>query len=179
MHRNDEQADRRTRTRHLLATCILVALLMVAACAPHAGEAPQPRPEGVEAEPVEADLAALMGEMQRHSMKLAYSIEARNAPLASFYAHEVEEVLESVEQVAEHDGVAIGLPARGALRQPLESLEAAVEDGDWQAAQDRYETLTDGCNSCHEATGHGFVVITEPPQPPPFNQSFLPLADRP
>lgn len=123
-------------------------------------------------EAAEPDLAVLMGEFQRHSMKLGYSIEEENQQLAAFYAHEVGEVLASVEQIETHDGVPIAAPTRGTLTPALEALETALSAGDWNQAADRYRSLISACNDCHQATQHGFVVITEPPQPPPFNQSF-------
>jgi len=34
--------------------------------------------------------------------------------------------------------------------------------------------LTTGCNSCHQSTGRGFIVMTVPTASPFGNQSFAP-----
>jgi hypothetical protein len=117
------------------------------------------------------DLAVLMGEMQRHSMKLGYAIEARNPALAAFYLHEVEEALEGLEAIEEHDDFPIAAPARTIMRPLLDPLQRSV-DGDWPSAAAAYAALIDGCNRCHGATEHEFVVVTVPSGPPPYNQKF-------
>ena len=120
------------------------------------------------------DLAATMGEMQRQSMKLGYAIQGRNQPLAAFYLHEVEEVLNSLEQIEHHEEMPIAQPARTILRPLLPPLSESIGNSDWDAASTGYASLVHGCNRCHTATEHEFVVVTVPTGPPPFNQSFTP-----
>ena len=179
IHTARRQADRVASSGVLSLLCGLLITLAAGCTEERRGTDISPHPTSLAETPAEVvhdvaapDLAVLMGELQRHSMKLGYSIENENPQLAGFYAHEVEEVLESVEQIESHDGVPISAPARGTVTPALEALEAALSTGDWNAATVRYRALIAACNDCHEATQHGFIAITEPPQPPPFNQSF-------
>ena len=48
--------------------------------------------------------------------------------------------------------------------EPIHSLEAAVQAGDSGRFAKVYDRLTEGCNSCHTALGHGYVVIQVPDQ---------------
>jgi hypothetical protein len=138
---------------------VLASLLLFAACSP------------AEVEPG-PDLAALMGEMQRLSMKLGFAIEGGNQPLAEFYLHEVEEVLALTERIDRHEEMPIGATARTIMRPLLDPLSSAVEASDFATARTAYAALIDGCNRCHNATEHGFVVITPATGTPPFNQRF-------
>lgn len=126
------------------------------------------------AEPSEPpELAVLMATLQRHSHKLGLAVRERNEPLASFYIHEVEEALgDVVTQIPTHDGLdirslikTISMPTVGPL---AEHLKAA----NWQEAELGYRTLIDGCNRCHAATEHEFLVITHDLGENPYNQKF-------
>jgi hypothetical protein len=55
---------------------------------------------------------------------------------------------------------------------PIQSLEAAVQAGDSGQFAKAYDRLTEGCNSCHTALGHGYVVIQIPDQSYFANQAF-------
>ncbi|MFN2239175.1 MAG: hypothetical protein ABR524_07270 [Thermoanaerobaculia bacterium] len=120
----------------------------------------------------EPALAALMGELQRHTMKLGYAIEGENPELAEFYLHEIEEVLESLEGIEEYDGMLVADNARTIMRPLLPPLRAGIAGNDTSAISRSYQSMLDGCNRCHTATDHEFIVITRPAGPPPFNQDF-------
>jgi hypothetical protein len=55
---------------------------------------------------------------------------------------------------------------------PLESLRAAVADRDAASFVAAYDSLTAGCNGCHEATGFSFNVVSRPTSSPYPNQEF-------
>lgn len=120
----------------------------------------------------DVELATIMGEMQRHSMKLGYAINAQNQRLAEFYLHEVEETLEEIKAVREHDGLPIGHIAGVIVNPALPPLDNAIEAGDWTAANKAYQGLIEACNNCHTATQHEFIVILPATGTPPFNQKF-------
>jgi len=46
--------------------------------------------------------------------------------------------------------------------QPLKALTAAIEAKDQTGFSKAYADLTDSCNACHQALGHGVVVIRTP-----------------
>jgi len=54
----------------------------------------------------------------------------------------------------------------------IRSLEAAVQVGDSGQFAQAYDRLTAGCNTCHTALGHGYVVIQAPDQSNFANQVF-------
>jgi hypothetical protein len=131
------------------------------------------------AEAPEADLAAVMGEMQRHTMKLGLAIEGRNQPLSAFYLHEVEEMLEALGSIEQHEGMPIASPAKTILAPLLPPVDQALTAGNWNAAEVEYSNLVNGCNRCHTATEHDFIVITVPKGPAPWNQQFSAKPDAP
>lgn len=143
-------------------------MLVGAGCAPVDRTAAAP----VTPAAAEVELAPLMGQMQRHAAKLGHSVDARNAPLTSFYLEEIEEALSELRNVVEHDGLPIGEPAGIILAPLLEPLAEIVAAGDWDRADAGYTALIDGCNRCHAATEHEFIVILEPTGEPDFNQAF-------
>jgi hypothetical protein len=130
-------------------------------------------PGGSSAE--EPELAISMAQLQYFAHKLALSVEARNAELAGFYLHEVEEVAGAIRDgVPEYDGFPIG-PLVGAMLMPhLERLEEALENPGWDAVEQTLGLVVDGCNACHQATDHGFIVIEREPGANPYMQSFQP-----
>jgi hypothetical protein len=56
--------------------------------------------------------------------------------------------------------------------EPIQALEAAVQAGDSGQFAKVYDRLTQGCNGCHTALGHGYVVIQVPDQSYFANQVF-------
>lgn len=120
----------------------------------------------------EVELASLMGELQRHSAKLGYSIAGSNGPLAEFYLHELEEVLEKVYELEEHDGMPIGAPAGVIMRQLVIDLDERLDSAEWPSAERSYRALIAGCNRCHTATEHAFLEILPATGSAPFNQRF-------
>ena len=155
----------------------LAALLLLTACpstsqGPADGEAAHGEEEGQGQEEVE--LAVLMGQLQHHSSKLGYAIQGRHAELADFYLHETEDSLEAIRDVETYEGMPIAHPV-GVIMDPLlPPLEKAVDSADWGAARESYEALVAGCNRCHTATEHGFLVILPAEGEPPFDQLFTP-----
>jgi cytochrome c553 len=124
----------------------------------------------------EEDLLMLMSTLQTLSHKLQLSLDAENLPLAAFYAHELEELGETVAGIASYDGHAIGALVTGMLLPQIEAVNASVrlsQGGDFDGAQAAFERLLGQCNACHEATGHGVIVIERNPANP-YAQSFAP-----
>ncbi len=49
-----------------------------------------------------------------------------------------------------------------ALGQPVNAVEAAIKQQDAKKFAVAYDQLTQGCNACHQAVDHPFVVIKAP-----------------
>jgi hypothetical protein len=57
---------------------------------------------------------------------------------------------------------------------PIKSMESAIVARNSKAFAKAFGELTTGCNSCHQSTGRGFIVMTAPTASPFGNQSFAP-----
>ena len=118
-------------------------------------------------------LYVIMNQLQNQSHKLFYALENQNQELVDFYIHELEESAETlIEANVEYHGQPVGELSRTMLLAPVESLEEAVDDGDWELANQRYQVLIQSCNTCHVSTGYPAIVIKQPDMENPFNQDF-------
>lgn len=121
----------------------------------------------------EVELAVAMGQLQTYTHKYALAVEAENHELASFYLHEVEESVESIaEDVPTYEGYDIDKLIGQYLEPEIEPTEEALESKNWGKIRQQTIKLVDTCNSCHEASDHGFVKITPGFDNNPFNQDF-------
>lgn len=165
--------------RRILTSSALVAALLVAgvpACTTAGGSADaeadseQASGEGASGE---AELARYMANLQRWTHKAALALEARNADLADFYLHEVEETVETVQEEAPtYEGYPVGELTGELLVPAVASLDTALDRGEWSAVDRRVEALQQACNECHRATDHGFVRIDLRDLPNPYAQRF-------
>ena len=57
--------------------------------------------------------------------------------------------------------------------QPFVDLRKAIESKDQVAFSKAYDDLTSACNSCHQATNHGVVVIRTPTESSDSDQNFV------
>jgi hypothetical protein len=116
-----------------------------------------------------------MGVIQQEHIKLWFAARANNWELADFQIGEIKELLGDIQDLYPKfksmpfadmiDAVIVGPIAE------VEKAVAAKDSGKFTAAFDR---LTAACNSCHEPTGVGFVVIQRPTSNPFSNQNFSP-----
>lgn len=123
----------------------------------------------------DGDLLTLMSTLQTLTHKLQLSLDADNLPLAAFYAHEVEEVGESVAAVESYDGHPVGALAGSMLLAPIATVEASLTSPqpNLDDARRAFAQLVASCNVCHAATDHAFIVIESNPANP-YAQSFVP-----
>ena len=115
-------------------------------------------------------------QQMRHT-KLWLAGEAKNWDLAKY---ELDELGEGFDDVVKfhptHEGSSI--PPKDAIPkiilEPLKTVRAAVDKKDSAAFSEAYDKLTEGCNSCHQATNFGFNVVARPKTNPYPNQVFTP-----
>jgi hypothetical protein len=118
-------------------------------------------------------LLEMMGHMQTFTHKLLLSAEAENPELVDFYLHELEEVTEDVvEGVPEYDGHAIGDLVQAMLVPEIERLEDIARRRDWTEMRAGLANLVTSCNSCHVATDHGYIRISQTSDFNPYLQDF-------
>lgn len=117
------------------------------------------------------ELVAHMQQLQYFAHKLQLSIEADNRKLAAFYAHELEEVIEKVENVSSYDGHPVGKMTKTILLPAFEALEKSINDQAGGATMKNFNNLVNACNKCHSLTDHGYIVIKKNSNNP-YMQSF-------
>jgi hypothetical protein len=125
----------------------------------------------------EPGLVVLMERLQTYAHKLQLSLEARNAPLAGFYIHELEETGEFIaENISHYDDHPVGELTRAKLLPAIERLEDSIEAAAWADSDANFLDLVRACNACHLVTGHGFIRI-KPASGNPYAQDFAVVED--
>jgi hypothetical protein len=119
------------------------------------------------------ELVEYMRRLQYFTHKAGLALQAKNKPLTDFYLHELEEILDKLQDVKAYDGYPISKLAKQLLEPALGRLEKRVESRQLSQAQADYDALLRACNTCHQATKHGYIKI-EKRLDNPFLQSFSP-----
>ena len=118
-------------------------------------------------------LVEYMTRLQYFSHKVGLSIQAKNEPLARFYLHELEEVIEKLKEVKEYDGYPISALVQQMLEPAFGKLERSVEAKQLARAHADYDAMLNACNNCHKSTAHGYIKIQRRLDNP-YIQSFEP-----
>jgi hypothetical protein len=177
--------NRTTRKRSALGVALTAAVTVAPASAlvaqpvppaPQAVPAPALPAPAVPAVPYPMTLGDLMNTLvQPRHAKLGLAGEARNWPLAGYAVIEIRQAFAGIAKaLPKFRGYPVGELADAALGQPLNALQDAIRLQDPQKFAVAYGQLTAGCNACHAALFHPFVVI-KPPDAPAFpDQKFSP-----
>lgn len=119
----------------------------------------------------EGDLIGAMGNFQYFMHKLALSLDARNQELVDFYAHEIEENIEAVEEIEKFKQYNIEEMIRTTLVPAFERFEKSVKKKDLDKADEQFADLVVGCNNCHTKVQRPYLKI-ERVKTNPYMQSF-------
>jgi hypothetical protein len=163
-----------------LAAAVLVAatstLLAQPAPAPPAPQAPAPAAPAAPAAPYPMTLGDMMNTLvQPRHAKLGLAGQAQNWPLAGYAVIEIRQAFAAIAKaLPKFRGYPVGELADAALSQPLNALQDAIRLQDPQKFAVAYGQLTQGCNACHTALFHPFVVIKAPDASAFPNQKFSP-----
>jgi hypothetical protein len=110
----------------------------------------------------------------RHA-KLGLAGAAQNWLLAQYALVEIRQAFAGIVKAQPKF---MGLPVQSlvdaALAQPMNAVDAAIKEQDAQKFAAAYAQLTAGCNACHTAVEHPFVVIKVPDASAFPNQDFSP-----
>lgn len=110
------------------------------------------------------DLPEMMMYLERYFEKLYLAGEAANWELAAFYAHELEEVGKDLRDAGfVKNDVDLRPIVEERFLPAVEAVDTAIDLGP-DAFRTSVAELAVTCNSCHAATGYGFVRI-ELPEP--------------
>ncbi len=122
-----------------------------------------------------ADAAPLIYHMsfiQRYTTKLYFSGMEQNWALADIYAHEIEDISETIIE-GNHidDGVNVSQLMETMLPAEIEKMEAAIDAKDQAQFERNFQNLVQTCNKCHDAANYGAVKV-KVPESNPFAQDF-------
>jgi hypothetical protein len=111
-------------------------------------------------------IGEIMALQQIRHIKLWFAGRSGNWPLADY---EIDALKEGFEDVNKQIG---GDTVEQAVGAAVSALEKAVDAKDRAAFTDAFDRLSAGCNSCHHALDHAFIVIQRPALLPYTDQSF-------
>jgi len=167
--------------------CVAVAIAMVFACvgldvcraqtpATQQPAPPAPPPDANNAGP--AVYTMTMGDMMntlvqpRHA-KLGLAGYAGNWPLAAYALVEIRQAFAGIAKAQPRfRGLPVAELTDAALTQPMSAVETAIRLKDPAKFAAAYDQLTQGCNACHAAVDHPFIVIKTPDASAFENQDF-------
>jgi hypothetical protein len=115
-------------------------------------------------------LGDIMNAAQIRHMKLWFAGKSANWELA---AYEVRQLKASIVEAASlYEG--IPLTNVTTMAQPVSAVADAIDAKDGRKFVKAYGDLTEGCNSCHQSIGRGYIVIRVPDVSPFSDQQFNP-----
>ncbi|MGA7786607.1 MAG: hypothetical protein WCA56_00435 [Xanthobacteraceae bacterium] len=118
--------------------------------------------------PYQPSLSEIMTLQQLRHIKLWFAGHAGNWPLADYEIGELSDGFDDVSSMLGGDIV------KGHVGAPLAALQKAVDGKNSAAFAAAYDQLGAGCNACHHALDHGFIVIARPNSLPYSDQVFAP-----
>lgn len=123
-------------------------------------------------------LGDLMQTLQVRHAKLWFAGSAGNWELAEF---ELEEIRENLDRVghwhADNEEIAMAPAIKAYTQRGRYALEQSVAQRNRAAFESAFDRFTAGCNDCHRAAAHGFIVIQRPAAAPYSNQAYGPAVE--
>ena len=108
----------------------------------------------------------------RHE-KLGLAFEEKNWPLAAYAFKELQQALGTVGKVQpKWRNLTVPEMIESMTGESMRDLDEAIQAKNAKQFAQAYEDLTSGCNSCHTALNHGFIVIKAPDTSAFPNQEF-------
>ena len=108
----------------------------------------------------------------RHA-KLGLALHAGNWELAAYYHKELTQAFNTVATVQpKYMKFTLSEAIQSMTGESMHGLDDAIRARDAKRAAAAFSDLTDGCNSCHTALNHAFVVIKVPEASSFPNQEF-------
>jgi len=121
------------------------------------------------------NLIDFMVTTQTHHAKLWYAGNARNWELADYQVDELKEALEDAGKlIPDYKGVPVRAMIDNLMMPPIEDVESAIKARDRAKFVAAYDKLTAACNTCHQGSKRGFIVVQRPVGMAFPNQSFAP-----
>lgn len=159
---------------------VVAASIVLVACAPRVDPQIEAKLSGYDAMThelprrfYEPGLGDQMHTLQLRHAKLWFAGAAGNWELAAFEAHEIEENLERIARWHRgSESMPIGPAIKVHMHPGQYAIEQSIARENAREFRTAFDRLTQGCNACHRATEHGFIVIQRPTIEPLSNQSW-------
>lgn len=122
-------------------------------------------------------LGEIMGVIRQHHAKLYFAGSAANWDLAAYQVDEIREGFDDVVKYHAHfKDVQTPLSdlVPRLLVPSLDAVAQSLKRKDKAGFRKSFDALTAGCNACHRAAGHPFIVIQTPATNEFSNQRFAP-----
>jgi len=163
--------------RHfVLATALAAFVLMNAGgiVLPQTAQPPASPPPNAAPIPYVLTMGDMMNTLiQPRHAKLGLAGHAENWALAGYAIIEIRQAFAGIVKAQpKFRGLPVGELVEAALSQPMTAVEAAIKQKDPQKFAAAYDQLTQGCNACHAAADHPYVVIKTPDASAFSNQDF-------
>jgi hypothetical protein len=155
---------------------LAMAFLIAAGGAGLPQTAPQPQTQPSASAPYVLTMGDMMNTLiQPRHAKLGLAGRAQNWALAGYALVEIRQSFAGITKAQPRfRGLPVGELVDAALSQPLDAVDAAIKQQDPKKFSAAYDQLTQGCNACHAAVDHPFVVIKTPDASAFSNQEFSP-----
>jgi len=150
--------------RFVLAMIVAGAVIAVGAALAQDAQQ-QGAPAG---EPDFLGLGEIMAMQQMRHIKLWFAGSAANWPLADYEIDQLDDGFDDATKLLGGDIV------RQHVGEPVSELKKSIDSKDSAAFAVAFDKLSAGCNACHHALDHGFIVIQRPRLLPYSNQDFVP-----
>ncbi len=143
-----------------LVFMVLAATLVCAGAASVGAQTASPSPPA----PKPFSFGDLMNTLvQPRHVKLALAGQEKNWVLAAYAHHQLKDALGNVAiSKPRFRNQAIPELMETMTGEPMRALDQAIKAGDAARFSEAFDRLTKGCNACHTALGHSFVVIKTP-----------------
>ncbi len=152
---------------------VLAILIAAGILAPSGANAQTPAPPQA-APPFNPSFGDLMNTLvQPRHAKLGMIGQEQNWVLAAYELHQLKDALANTAKWRPRfRNMPVPELMEALTGEPVKALEQAVQARDARQFAAAYDRLTAGCNACHTALGHAFVVIQVPDQSTFANQNF-------
>ncbi len=155
-----------------LLSLILISFVFISQCTSNESQS-QNSGTSMQQDATTPELAEYMSTLQYYTHKFALAVDAEHRELAQFYFHEIRALSDEIKKdIPGYEGYDIAR-FMGIIMDPtIQPVEDALADNNWETTRKEVLNLIDSCNSCHNATAHGFVEVTAGFDKNPYNQDF-------
>jgi hypothetical protein len=164
----------RTRSTLLIAAALAATALGTAAQTPTPPAQPAVRGPASSQLNYVPGIGDMMNSLvQPRHIKLWHAGHERNWDLAVYAHKELQQALQTVGTVQpKYRNLTVPEMVESMTGEAMRDLQDAISAHDAKKFEEAFDSLTDGCNSCHTALNLGFIVIKVPEGDAFPNQEF-------